>query len=319
MRIYTGLDVTSDFGGRFPWTSRFVDHGGVRQAYVDEGLRDAAVTFLCLHGNPTWGFLYREFIQRLAARHRVIAGDHVGFGRSDKPRDPAYYTIERHVMNLERLLRAVGASNNVIPIIHDWGGPIGMGWATRHPEAIAAVVVLNTTAFVKDPVPNIPFLSSFPFDLLTGGWKRAVDNNFFVEWFVGRFGTVRKMTMGDLDPYRAPFPTPADRMGMARMPNIWEGGNPGYETYAGAVATEEGLSRLRDKPALICWGLRDRGFTRRHLARWQRVFTGVDGPHLFPNAAHFLQEDAASEILDHVERWLATRVPERLVGGTGAP
>ena len=239
MRVYTGLDVTSDFGGRFPWTSQFIDHGGVRQAYVDEGPRDAAVTFLCLHGNPTWGFLYREFIRRLSTRQRVLAVDHVGFGRSDKPRDPAYYSIERHVSNLERLLSEVRA-HHVIPIIHDWGGPIGMGWATRHPEDVAAVVVLNTTAFVKDPVPNLPWL----FQLLAGGWKRAVDNNFFVEWFVGRLGTVRKMTKEDLDPYRAPFPTPADRVGMARMPNIWEGGNPGYETYAGAVATEEGLSRL---------------------------------------------------------------------------
>jgi haloalkane dehalogenase len=303
MRIYTGLDVTSDFGGRFPWTSQFVDYDGVRQAYVDEGPRDAAVTVLCLHGNPTWGFLYREFIRRLATRQRVIAVDHVGFGRSDKPRDPAYYTIERHVANLEHLLSAVDA-NHVIPIIHDWGGPIGMGWATRHPEDVAGVVVLNTTAFVKDLVPNLPWL----FQLLAGGWRRAVDNNFFVEWFVGRLGTVRKMTKEDLDPYRAPFATLTDRMGMARMPNIWEGGNPGHETYAGAVATEAGLPHLRDKPALICWALRDRAFKQRHLARWQRVFTSLDGPHLLPNAAHFLQEDAAPEILDHIERWLAERV-----------
>ncbi len=310
MRIYTGLDVTSDFGGRFPRTSQFVDHGGVRQAYVDEGPRDAAVTLLCLHGNPTWGFLYRAFIRRLSTRQRVIAVDHVGFGRSDKPRDPAYYSIARHVENLEQLLAETRATN-VIPIIHDWGGPIGMGWATRHPETVAGVVVLNTTAFVKDPVPNLPRL----FKVLAGGWRRAVDNNFFVEWFVGRHGTVRKMTKDDLDPYRAPFPTPADRMGMARMPNIWEGGNPGYETYAGAVATEEGLPHLRDKPALICWASRDRAFKQRHLARWQRVFTSIDGPHRLPSAAHFLQEDAAPEILDHVERWLTERV---LVRGAGA-
>jgi haloalkane dehalogenase len=84
MRVYTGLDVWSDFGGRFPWKSRLIDvGGGVRMAVVDEGPRDAALTFLLLHGNPTWGYLYREFIRRLSPRFRVIAPDHVGFGRSD--------------------------------------------------------------------------------------------------------------------------------------------------------------------------------------------------------------------------------------------
>src|SRR5215467_5450232 len=298
MRIYTGLDVNSDFGGRFPWKSHFVDHGGVKQAYVDEGPRNTGETFVCLHGNPTWSFLYREFIKHLSKTCRVIAVDHVGFGRSDKPRDPAYYTIERHVENLERLLSEVGA-HNVIPILHDWGGPIGMGWATRHPEHVAGVVILNTTAFVHDPVPNLPRL----FKLLTGGWKRAVENNFFVEMFLARVGTARRMTKEDLDPYRAPFPTPDDRMGVARMPNIWEGGHPGYETYVSAVATEAALLTLHEKPALICWALSDRAFRRRHLARWQSVFANVDGPHLLPKARRFLQEDAAPEILDHIARW----------------
>jgi len=78
MRIYPGLDVQSDFGGRFPWKSRLVEvEHGVRQAVVDEGPRDAKLTFLLLHGNPTWSFLYREFIQRLSPHYRVVAPDHV--------------------------------------------------------------------------------------------------------------------------------------------------------------------------------------------------------------------------------------------------
>ncbi|HUJ26643.1 MAG TPA: hypothetical protein VLW85_11535, partial [Myxococcales bacterium] len=79
MRVYTGLDVDSDFGGRFPWKSRRIEvDQGVRQAVVDEGPRDAKLTFLLAHGNPTWGFLYREFVKRLSSRYRVIAPDHVG-------------------------------------------------------------------------------------------------------------------------------------------------------------------------------------------------------------------------------------------------
>jgi cis-3-alkyl-4-acyloxetan-2-one decarboxylase len=310
MRTYTGLDVHSDFGGRFPWKSRFVEQRGIRQAYVDEGPPGAPVTFVCLHGNPTWGFLYREFVRRLSAHHRIIAVDHVGFGRSDKPRDPAYYSIARHVENLEHLLAETGATR-VIPIVHDWGGPIGLGWATRHPQRVAGLVVLNTTAFADLPVPKLPW----PVRVLARGWRRAIENSFLVEWFVGRFGTCRAMGKEDLDPYRAPFPTPAERVGMARMPNIYQSTilphrAPGWEPWpwSGAAATTRALPTLREKPAVICWAQQDRAFKRPHLERWRRTFADVDGPHLLPNAAHFLQEDAAPAVLDHVERWVAEHV-----------
>src|ERR1700682_4853056 len=96
MRVYTGLDVWSDFGGRFPWKSRLLDGGGGGlQAVAEEGPRDAPLTFLLLHGSPTWGYLYREFIRRLSPRYRVIAPDHVGFGRSDKPRELGWDPPER--------------------------------------------------------------------------------------------------------------------------------------------------------------------------------------------------------------------------------
>src|SRR3981189_1206325 len=151
MRVYPGLAVCSDFGGRFPGNSRLIDvDEGVRQACVDEGPRDAPLTFLLLRGTPTWGYLCREFIRRLSPRYRVIAPDHVGFGRSDKPRDPRWYTLERHVGNLGKVLAEL-RPERVVPVMQDWGGPIGMGWATRSPGKIAGAVVLNTWAFVREP------------------------------------------------------------------------------------------------------------------------------------------------------------------------
>src|SRR5260221_2442629 len=150
MRVYTGLDVWFDFGGRFPWKSRLieVDHG-VRLAVVDEGPRDARLTFLLLHGNPTWGLLYREFIRRLSPKYRVIAPDHAGFGRSDKPRDPRWYTLARHIENLGKVLEELKAER-VVPVMQDWGGPIGMGWATRNSDKLAGLVVLHNAAFRRD-------------------------------------------------------------------------------------------------------------------------------------------------------------------------
>lgn len=305
MRVYTGLDVWSDFGGRFPWKSRLVDvDHGVRQAVVDEGPRDAPLTFLLLHGNPTWSYLYREFIQRLSPRFRVIAPDHVGFGRSDKPRDPRWYSLDRHIANLGKVLAELGA-DRVVPVVQDWGGPIGMGWATQHPDRVAGVAVLNTWAFVRDPPMKLPFL----FKLLVlgrGGWKRSVQGNIFVEWLLARGGP-RKLSHEELQPYRAPFPTADDRVGIGRFPQlIPETKNQHHESWHAMAQVEDGLRRLRDKPALICWALKDRAFRKAALARWQHVFLRVDGPHRLPEAGHFLQEDAPGPILDHLERWAGT-------------
>ena len=302
MRVYTGLDVHSDFGGRFPWQSRLIDvDHGVRQAVVDEGPRDARLTFLLLHGNPTWGYLYREFIRRLSPKYRVIVPDHVGFGRSDKPRDPRWYSLERHIKDLGNVLLEL-RPKRVIPVVQDWGGPIGMGWAVRNPAHVAGVVVLNSWAFVRNPTLRINWL----FRLLVlgrGGWKRSVQSNVFVEWFLARRAQLKD---GDLDAYRAPFPTPDDRVGIGRFPQLIPPTRDQlHESWATMAAIEERLSLLHDKPALIVWARKDPAFRAKTLRRWREIFADVDGPHLLPDAGHWLQEDAPGPILDHLERWAA--------------
>jgi haloalkane dehalogenase len=308
VRVYTGLDVHSDFGGRFPWKSRLIEvEHGVRQAVIDEGPRDAKLTFLLLHGNPTWSYLYREFIQRLSPHYRVIAPDHVGFGRSDKPRDPRWYTLDRHVGNLGKVLAELKAER-VVPVMQDWGGPIGMGWATRNPHRVAAFVVMNTWAFVRDPPIKLPWLFKF-LVLGKGGWKRCVQKNIFVEMAMARSGP-NKLADAELEPYRAPFPTGDDRVGIARFPQlIPETRHQGHESWAAMAHIEDGLLKLRDKPALICWALKDPAFGKKMLERWQHTFARVDGPHLLPRAGHYLQEDAPGPILDQMERWAAALNP----------
>jgi haloalkane dehalogenase len=307
VRVYSGLDVWSDFGGAFPWKSRLVDVGvGMRQAVVDEGPRDAKLTFVLLHGNPTWGYLWRAFIARLSSRYRVIVPDHIGFGRSDKPRDPRSYTLAGHVDHLGAVLDALDA-RNVVPVMQDWGGPIGCGWAVRNPARVRGLVVLNTWAFVREPKLRLPFLFRW-LVLGRGGWKRCVRNNLFVELLLPK-GTTRGLTDAELAPYRAPFPTPDDRVGIARFPQlIPQTKNLFHESWATMAEIEDGLVRLREKQALIVWALRDPAFKKPQLERWKRVFLHVDGPHLLENAGHYLQEDAPDGILEHVERWAKERL-----------
>lgn len=305
-RTYSGLDVHGDLGGLFPYESRFVDVGdGVRQAVVDEGPRDARLTFVLLHGNPTWGFLWRRFIADLSKEHRVVVPDHVGFGRSDKPRDPAYYTIERHVQNLTTTLDALGV-RNAVPAMQDWGGPIGLGWATRHPERVAGVVVLNTWAFVKGEGSfDLPWL----FRLLVlgkGGWRRSTRSNIFTELFLARGRGKEKLPPAIVDAYRAPHPTPDDRVGVGRFPQlIPEASKRDHPEWRTMEAIEDGLARLRDKPALLCWAMKDVAFRKPQLERWRRTFAQVDGPHLLPEAGHYLQEDEPEAIVRLMRAWAA--------------
>jgi haloalkane dehalogenase len=296
-------DVFTDHAGQFPWKSRLLDVGnGVRQALVDEGPRDARLTFVCVHGNPTWGFLYRDFIRALSVEQRVLVPDHVGFGRSDKPRDLAYFTLERHIANLTSTLDRADA-RNVVLVVQDWGGPIGLGWATRYPGRVAGIVVLNTWAFVRDPIMKLPWLFKYA---VRGeaGYRRVVEKNFFVEKVLGRYGTVKRLSKQVLDAYRAPHPSPQDRLGIAAFPRmIPETHDVAHPAWATMAAIEDGLPALRNKAALIVWAKKDPAFRRPQLSRWQRVFPNAPAP-LLVQAGHYLQEEVPHEILGHMRAWL---------------
>ena len=136
------------FRDLYPFRSQYLTLSGWKYHYVDEGSGDPLVM---LHGNPTWSFYYRALIAAFSPTHRVIAPDHVGCGLSDKPQ--AYsYTLAQHINNLEALLDALELERLTL-FLHDWGGPIGMGYALRHPERVKRFVVFNTAAF---PVSRIP-------------------------------------------------------------------------------------------------------------------------------------------------------------------
>jgi len=132
------------FADEYPFDSHWLDLDGVRMHYVDEGPRDAE-TILCVHGNPTWSFIWRHLIADQSRERRVIAVDHIGCGLSDKPQDYPY-RLEQHIANLRRLVETLDL-RNVTLVGHDWGGCIGMGAAGEIPDRFSRFVLLNTGAF----------------------------------------------------------------------------------------------------------------------------------------------------------------------------
>jgi haloalkane dehalogenase len=131
----------------YGFAPHYVEQDGLRLHYVDEG--DGAPVLL-LHGEPTWSFLYRKVIAGLAPRARCIAPDYFGFGRSDKPVDPAFYSYDGHVRSIERLVEELDL-NDLTVVVQDWGGPIGFRLCVEHPERIAKLVVLNTGIGARAP------------------------------------------------------------------------------------------------------------------------------------------------------------------------
>lgn len=265
-----------------------VDVGGVEMAYVDVA-GDGDETFLCLHGEPTWGFLYRKMIPRLADRGRVVVPDAVGFGRSEKYTDREAYTFDRHYDALVTFVEELDL-DDVTLVCQDWGGILGLTVAGHHPERFARLVPMNT-------------------DVPTGDQEMAPEWEAFHEFVettdelpIGDL--VREATVTDLPEevvaaYEAPFHTEAAKAGA----RAWPGMVPRKGGGDGAKKTRAARERLGEwqKPAFVLFS-EDDPITRgaRDPLR-EHIPTAREQPDVWvSDAGHFLQEDAGAEIADRI-------------------
>ena len=274
----------------YPFSSHYVDLDGVRMHYLDEGPRDAPV-LLMVHGNPTWSFYYRPLITTLAQRYRVVIPDHVGCGLSDKPQ--AYrYTLEQHITNLERLVEALDL-RGVTLVLHDWGGAIGMGYATRHPASIARVVVFNTSAFY---LPAVPWVLKLARSRGLGEVMLRGLNAFAVSALWLAMVDHRRMTRAVRAGYLAPYSSWRNRIAIYRFVRDIPV-HADHPTRRTVDAIDAGLSRLQDCPMLIVWGAQDFVFAEKDfLPGWRERFPAAE-VHVLDGAGHYVVEDAHERIL----------------------
>jgi cis-3-alkyl-4-acyloxetan-2-one decarboxylase len=290
-----------ELGDLYPWTPRrFEQPGGVQMSYLDEGPASPRETLLMLHGNPTWSFYYRDLVRALSGEHRCVVPDHVGSGLSDKPQDYAY-TLATHVDNVDRLVESLDL-RDVTLVVHDWGGAIGMGWATRRPARVKRLVVLNTSAFRSQRIPvsidicRIPFLGALIIRGMNGFAKPAT-------WMA----VMKRMRPEVARGFLRPYDSWRNRIGNLRFvqdipmhPRI-----PSWETLG---RIEDALPTLRDKPMLVCWGGRDFCFDDTFLEGWKTRFPAAE-VHRFADAGHYVLEDAGDEVLTRVKGFLARTAP----------
>jgi haloalkane dehalogenase len=318
----------------FPYEERYVEIDGLRQGYVDEGPSNAD-PILLLHGEPSWSFLYRKMIPVLVeGGHRVIAMDHIGMGRSDKPIDIEYYSYLGHVDRLEKFIEALNLEHITL-YCQDWGSLIGLYVAGKHPEWFDRIVVSDGTLPVVpagiqpyrpvenpeelntdlvSPFSNIPTEQPSFYD--EEGNRRSGRNPAasFQDWMVYSMTAesfhpaevVEALTFFDVPPeveaaYDAPFPSRIYMAGPRVFPSL-------VNDLTGI--TEDAWIDLTKytKPFLTIWASNDPG-TLGSKETQDRLISSIPGaagqPHVrLPEASHFIQEDQGAEVARRISEFI---------------
>ncbi len=273
----------ADLAG-FPWAPHYVEdlpgYEGLRAAYIDEGPRQAPHTFLCLHGEPSWSYLYRRMIPVfLTSGARVVAPDLYGFGRSDKPVDDAAYTFHFHRDFLLRLVERLDL-NGITLVVQDWGGllgltlPVDAGFRAR----LARLLVMNTTLATGE-VPSPGFLA----------WRAyvAATPDLPVGALLKRATPI--LTAAEVAAYDAPFPDARHKAGARAFPQLvmTDPGMPGIEE---SVAAKRFWSETWRGPTFMAVGAADPVLGTDVMAALRQTIHGCPAPLIVPDGGHFLQE-----------------------------
>ncbi|HVZ64960.1 MAG TPA: alpha/beta fold hydrolase [Lacunisphaera sp.] len=277
----------------YPFEPKRHETGRGMMSYLDEGRGDEAVVMV--HGNPTWSFFYRNLVLGLRDRIRCIVPDHLGCGLSDKPQDFSY-TLREHIANLGRLLDSLPLRRFHL-IVHDWGGPIGLGAALDRPEKLGRVVILNTAAFADTRIPWRIRLCRAP---LLGEWLVRGVNGF--AWPATWMAVTRPLSPEIKRGYLFPYDSWAHRIATHRfvqdIPS--QTGSDSDRTLAGVEAR---LPLLRERPVHLLWGGKDFCFDRHYFERWKNLLPGAASDYL-ESAGHYVLEDAPEQCLTVVRRHL---------------
>ena len=280
--LRTPEDRFTDLPG-FPFAANYLDklHGadGCRVHYVDEGPADADVTWLCLHGEPTWSYLYRKMIPVFVeAGHRVVAPDFIGFGRSDKPDDDAFHTFDRHRKMLLAVVDRLDL-RNIRLVCQDWGGLLGLTLPMSRPDRFSALLVMNSMLGTGD----IPLSEGFLAWRAFAGNKPDMD----VAALIKRATPI--LSDGEAAAYAAPFPDAAYKAGVRRFPQLV----PDHPDAPGAALSRKARTWWENDwqgRSLMAIGMKDPVLGPGVMRNLHRSIRNCPPPIEVPDAGHFVQE-----------------------------
>ena len=267
----------------FGFEAHYVDalpgYQGLRMHYVDAGARDAQAVFLCLHGQPTWAYLYRRMIPVFtAAGHRAVVPDLFGFGRSDKPTEAAVYTFEFHRGALIAFIEALDL-HDLCLVVQDWGGLLGLTLPMAVPGRVTRLLIMNTALAGGDQPLSEGFLA----------WREWANRN--PDMAVGKLlsRACPHLTTEESAAYDAPFPDARYKAGVRRFPNLV----PDRPDAPGAAVSREARSWLRTHwtgDSFMAIGMKDPVLGPPVMRDLLNHIRGCPAPMEVADGGHFLPE-----------------------------
>ncbi|MEM8968525.1 MAG: alpha/beta fold hydrolase [Bacteroidota bacterium] len=258
--------------------------------FIDEGSGDV---ILFVHGTPTWSFLYRDFIKEFSKSYRCIAIDHLGFGLSEKPKTLAGRP-EDHAQNLSEFIQKLDLKNITL-VVHDFGGPIGLGAALDQPERIRQVVMFNTWLWGTASNPAVKKI-----DKIARSWLGKflyLNLNFSPKFLLKKgFADKSRLPREIHQQYICPFPTKTSRQSLLQLAKSLYSSSIWYQEQW------ETLDVLAEKPWLILWGTKDEFITPDYLERWEKRLPHAE-VHTY-DCGHFVQEERSTKAINILEGFI---------------
>jgi haloalkane dehalogenase len=299
------IKASETFNGTWPFKHNFYNGNGFLQHFVDEGPKDTD-PIVMLHGEPTWGYIYRKFIPVLAKKNRVIVPDHMGFGKSDTPQEKKY-TLKTHVENLSGLINFLELKN-ITFIGQDWGGPIIGAYSIRNINKVKSFVLMNTLfGYSREEKPKklTPWFQ----------WIKKHYDDKTLDGILGELGSTllsvmkipnftNNLIINDnwINAYAAQFPDrasckgainfPLDALLNKMVPYIIEG------------IKEGDLKSLCSKPAVLAYGMQDRAIDPDYAIRDFKALFPKSRVVKLPNAGHYSQEDEPEVLINLIKNFI---------------
>ncbi|WP_373497326.1 alpha/beta fold hydrolase [Aquiflexum sp.] len=276
----------------YPFQSNYFNINGHRLHFIDEGKGEA---LLFVHGTPTWSFDFRKIIKNLKSDFRCIALDHIGFGLSDKPKEYDYSTFN-HSLTLEKLALA-HKLDSITLVVHDFGGPIGLNFAIRHPNLIKRIIILNSWLWSSEGEPEfVRFSKILRSPLLPFLYRRL---NFSPRFILPKSYGVHKPSKSILKHYTKPFADRYQRNGALAFAKSLLNDQDWFEELWNQK------SQISDKPVLFLWGMKDPIITPKYLEKFEQGFSKSKTVKL-EESGHFPQEEEAEKVVKSVRGFLGS-------------
>jgi haloalkane dehalogenase len=274
----------------FPYEPNYIEINDLRMHYLDEGEGEVV---LCLHGEPSWSYLYRKFIPILSPNYRVIAPDLIGFGRSDKLTKTKHYSFQLHFDQVCDFIKKIDLTGITL-VVQDWGGLLGLSALGKMPERFARVVIMNTFLPTGDRKMPKAFTA----------WKTfAKRMPGFPVGTVMKMGTFQKLTAETKKAYQAPFHNTESKAGAKIFPELV----PIKSTDEGVLEMQNAREVLGkwQKPALVMFSDKDAIMSGGDKFFRKLIPSAKDQPEIIiKDAGHFLQEDKGEEVATEIKKFI---------------